>query len=464
MSTSVRPSPATVDAPLQLDLTSPPRGTLSWLDQAALWASLGITLTLPAAAVFVLAPVAGLPGLSVAAAITAVVVGCVAGAALLGAAAVPGARTGAPAMALLRGLLGRRASYAPTVLNIVQCVGWAAVEVLVMTEVATRLTSDALRPVWAVVAGVLATAMALWPLGAIKAVRRYLLAAVAVATVVLFVGVLRSGELSAPEGDWTAFPVAFDIVVALPISWIPLAADYSRHSRTGRGAFTGAFVGYGLASIVYFLLGILAVLSLSGAAEAFTPTDFVPALLALPAGAIALLILLADEVDEAFANIYSTAMSVQNLAPRLDRRILAVIVGVIATAAALLVDLIAYESFLFLIGAVFIPLAVVLVVDWFVVRRLVFAAAGAGYSAAAPEPGRAWYLLPWLVGFAAYNLVSAGTVSWWADRWAAVRDALGFVPPSWLSASVLSAVVAAVLTVAIGVPVLSRVKRAARRG
>jgi hypothetical protein len=28
-------------------------------------------------------------------------------------------------MVLLRGLLGRRTSYAPTVLNLVQCVGWA---------------------------------------------------------------------------------------------------------------------------------------------------------------------------------------------------------------------------------------------------------------------------------------------------------------------------------------------------
>ena len=444
------------EAPLTLDLASLPPQQLGWRDQASLWGSLGVTLTLPAAAVFVLAPVVGLPPLSLPAAIAAIVLGCVLGSLLLGAAAVPGAATGAPAMALLRGLLGTRASALPTVLNLAQCVGWAAVEVLVITEVATRLTSESLRVPWALLAGVLATAMAVRPLGAVHVVRRYLVWAVLAATVVLFVGVLREGVPAVPDGEWTAFWPAFDIVIALPISWAPLAADYARHSRSRAAAFGGAAVGYSVASIIYFVLGILAVLTVAGAGEAFTPTDFVPALLALPAGAVALVVLLVDEVDEAFANVYSTAMSTQNLMPRWDRRVIAVVVGVLATALALLVDLVAYESFLFLIGAVFVPLMVVLVVDWFGVRRLVGGAAGAGWSLTDPGPGRWLMLLPWAAGFAAYNLVNPGLVESWAALWTSWREALGFVPPTWLSASLLSAAVAAVLTLAVGIPVARR--------
>ncbi len=446
------------EAPLTLRLTDRPPQPLGWRDQAALWASLGVTLTLPAAAVFVLAPVAGLAPLSLTAAVVTMVAAVVVGSLLLGAAAVPGAVTGAPSMALLRGLLGRRASYAPTVINIVQCVGWAAVEVLVMTEVATRLTNEGLRPLWAVVAGGLATLMALRPLRAVAVVRRYLLIAVAVATVILFIGVIRAGVPAVSGGDWTAAAAAFDIVIALPISWAPLAADYARHSRTPAAAFAGASIGYSAAAFVYFLLGILAVLSLSGAADAFVVTDFVPALLALPVGGLALVILLVDEVDEAFANIYSTALSTQNLAPRLDRRWLAVAVGTIATGAALLLDLLSYESFLFLIGAVFVPLTVVLIVDWFVVRRIVGGSAGAGFSPVNPEPGRAWYLLPWVLGFLAYSWVSPGTVPGWSDWWLARQELLA--PPTWLPGSVLGGVVAAVVTVAVGIPVLRRARRA----
>jgi hypothetical protein len=63
-------------------------------------------------------------------------------------------------------------------------------------------------------------------------------------------------------------------------------------------------------------------------------------------------------------------------------------------------------------------------------------------------------LLPWAAGFAAYELVAptaigdwAGWASWWVHR----RHDLGLSsPPAWLSASVTSLLVAAVLTVAVG--------------
>jgi purine-cytosine permease-like protein len=84
--------------------------------------------------------------------------------------------------------------------------------------------------------------------------------------------------------------------------------------------------------------------------------DVIGALLAVPLGALAIFVLLVVEVDEAFANIYSTAVSAQNFAARLDRRVLAVIVGAVATLLAFTFDIAAYEPFLFLIGAIFVPL------------------------------------------------------------------------------------------------------------
>ena len=116
------------------------------------------------------------------------------------------------------------------------------------------------------------------------------------------------------------------------ISFAPLAADYSRHSRTRRAAFWGASLGYGLAAIAYYALGVFAVVNLGA-------SDVITALVTLPAGAIAITILLVDEVDEAFANVYSTTMSVHNIVPQLDRRIIALIIGVTATLLAGLLEL-----------------------------------------------------------------------------------------------------------------------------
>ena len=45
------------------------------------------------------------------------------------------------------------------------------------------------------------------------------------------------GDLTA--GGWTGFWTSMDLVIALPVSWIPLVADYSRFSRSGRAAALG---------------------------------------------------------------------------------------------------------------------------------------------------------------------------------------------------------------------------------
>jgi NCS1 family nucleobase:cation symporter-1 len=436
---------STVDRPVRTarsdeapaTLLEPPPRLLGWWDQAVLWGNLGITLTLPVAAAFVLQPVAGLPPLTLFAAVVAIVVGSVLGSAVLGLSAIPGSDTGAPAMVVLRGLLGRRGSYLPTVLNLAQCIGWAAVEVFVIATAAHQIADGVPRWVFVVAAGVIATLLALRPLGFVRSLRKWAVWLVLAASVYLFVEVLRQGVTGPAHGSWRQFWLAVDIVVALPISWAPLAADYSRHSRRAGAAFGGAFVGYGVAATGYFLLGIFAVTAVPGAA-----TDPIAALLALPAGALALGILVLDEIDEAFANLYSTAMSAQNMRPMLDRRWIVVVVGVIATLIGLVTDVTQYENFLYLIGSIFVPLFAVLIVDYFLGGRR-------RWDVSEHAPFRPALLAPWIAGFVAYQLLNPGTVGWWASRWQSVDSAIGLVPPTWLSASLTAFVVAAVGTIAL---------------
>ena len=76
-----------------------------------------------------------------------------------------------------------------------------------------------------------------------------------------------------------------------------------------------------------------------------------------------------DETDEAFANVYSTAVSIQNVAPQLPQRRLLVAVAAVATVGALTIDLLAYQSFLLLLGSFFVPLFGVLLADWLAAGR-----------------------------------------------------------------------------------------------
>jgi putative hydroxymethylpyrimidine transporter CytX len=421
------------EAPATL-LEEAPR-TLGLLDQLGFWGNLGVSLLGFAGALSVLAP-AGAGPLGLGAAVTAIVAGSAIGGAMLGASLVLGARTGAPAMVLLRGLLGARASSLPTALNIAQCLGWAVFELVVIATGLQGLAQHAHLgvPRWACVlaAGVVTTALTIRPLGAIRVLRRYVSVLVVAALVVLVVGLLR--RPAAPvTGSWGGFWLAVDAVVALTISWVPLGADYSRHSRSGRAAFAGGFAGYGATQVTCLLVGVLAL------AQVHQDGDRIADLfLSLPAGVAAFAVLVLRETDQSFANVYSTAVSFQNLAPRWDRRVLTVAIGALTTAAALVLDIGQYTAFLYLIGGVFIPLSGVLIGCWLRVGS-------AGWDVSRAAPLRPAMLAAWVVGFVVYQLVNPGGIPHWSDAWTALGTRLHTVGHPWLSASLASFLVALLL-------------------
>ncbi len=426
-----------------------PSRTLGTADQLGLWGNLGVSLLLPVAATFLV-----VEGRSLAAILLAVVVGATLGSVLLGLAAAAGARTGAPAMVLMRGLLGARLSALPTAANILQCVGWASFEIFVIAEAATQITGGP-RWVFVLAGGTIATAMALRPLGVVRVLARYAVWLALASTAYLLVQVLRQPLPSFTAGDASGFWSNVDLVIALPISWVPLAADYARHSRSTRSAFVGASVGYGLATITFFSLGVLALVAY-GIAPGF---DVIGSLLALPVAVVAVLVLVVDELDEAFANLYSTAVSAQNVVPGVDRRLLVVGVGVVATGLALGVDLYGYEPFLFLLGAVFVPLTATFLIAFYVLGH------GHGWAVGHDAPRRWVMVVPWVAGFLAYQLTAPTLLAGWAAGWTTTFTDLGaalHVPTGW-SASLVSLVVAGTLTLlAGGVEALVRTRSKAR--
>ena len=416
-------------------LESPVPQTLSFVDQLGLWGNLGVSLLGFTGALFVLFPGTSTTPLSLAAGLTAIAVGTVLGTLVLAAVTVPNARTGVPAMMLLRGLFGGRLSYVPTVLNVLQCVGWGVFEIVTIAAATHSIAHW--WPRWAavVVAGVLTTAFTIRPLGAIRVLRKYVAVLMIVAVGYLLVQLLRQPLPAFTKGTWSGFWVATDTLVAAAVSFVPLAGDYTRHARTPRGSFTAAFVGYGVTQVLCYVMGFVALLTVAHQDEAKIYGGFI----AVPVGWLAFAVLVLRELDQSFADVYSTAVSVQNLRQRWDRRILGLVIGVVTTVTALFTDLSAYQNFLYLLGAVFVPLGAVLLVDYFLLS-------GSRWVYTANAPARWSRVAPWALGFVAYQLVNPGYISWWARAWQHVDTWLGFVPPSWMSASITSFVVAAVLT------------------
>jgi NCS1 family nucleobase:cation symporter-1 len=425
-------------------LAEPVPQALSVIDQFGLWGNLGVSLLGFTAAMFVLQPVAGAPQLSLAAGLTAIVAGTLIGTLPVALAAVQGARTGAPAMVLLRGLFGARLSYLPTLINIVQCVGWAVFELVTISTAADAIVAHVAPhtvPRWGFVlfGGVVTALFTIRPLGAIRVLRRYATIAVLIVMGYLLVQLLRHPLPAFGHGTWSRFWLATDTVVGAGISWVPLAADYTRHSRSSRAAFTGAIAGYSITQVLCYVIGLFALVTVAHD----DLNQIWGAFIALPVGALAFAVLAVRELDQSFADVYSTAVSIQNLRPLWDRRVLAGLITALSTAGALWLNVSAYQDFLVLIGSVFVPMSAVLIVDYFIVSR-------GRWDLTAGARSRWPMLVPWALGFVMYQLINPGSVGWWASAWTSFAGWIHFTPQPWMSASILSFVVAGAATLVSG--------------
>src|SRR5215472_7649794 len=264
-------------------LAEPVPQALSVFDQLGLWGNLGVSLLGFTGAIFVLQPGGpGTPELSLAAALTAIVVGTLLGMAALALAGLPGALTGAPAMVLLRGLFGARLSYLPTALNIFQCLGWAVFELVTIATAAHTVAPALPKSGYVLIGGVATALLTIRPLGAIRVLRRYATSAVLVVMCYLFVQLIRHPLPGFTDGTWSGYWAATDTVVAVAISFAPLAADYTRHSRTPRAAFGGALAGYSITQVLCYVIGLLALVTVAHG----DPDDIYGAFIALPVGSL----------------------------------------------------------------------------------------------------------------------------------------------------------------------------------
>ena len=372
-----------------------------WHDHASLWFSLGVGLLVMQVGAYLM------PALGTQEALLAIIAGSLLGAGLLGWVAKIGCDSGLASAGLMHAVYGRTFARLPIALNIVQLIGWGTFELVVMRDasVAIGRQAGAMQASWWPVAATLlwGGVVILLISGSMVQLVRRIIARVALPLVVLsllwltwqFIGLAQAQGLAAlwqrqGEGGMGVMP-ALDLVIAMPISWLPLVADYARHGRSGVGALRGAWAGYAVANIWCYALGVLVALTLPS-------QDLVTALLLAQGGLIALSLILIDEVDNAYGDVYSGAVSSHSLWPRWGVRRWGLGVAVACTFGALVLPMHSLEPFLLLLSSVFVPLFGV------ILGRLAWGANAAALLARARR-AHAVPIAIWLAGIACYHLL-----------------------------------------------------------
>jgi nucleobase:cation symporter-1, NCS1 family len=412
---------------------------LGGFDYFLLWAGVGISLAEIWAGGF-LAPMGFWAGF------WAIFLGHLIGNTFMTLGGVIGSDHGIMAMVAVRPAFGIRGSNLAALLNIIQLIGWASIMLIIGGRAGAMLGQAAggllaTDRFWIVAIGI---GTLLWALYTGKPIWKFLQTAAVIAlllviTLMTWVSVGEFGDKvfsTKPQG--MPFMIGLDLVIAMPISWMPLVADYARFAKKTAPAFWNTWWGYFLISSWMYLLGLTATLATGASDPAALILQVMGRIgLALPA----LVMVIFSSITSDFPDVYSAACSLLNITRRIGATTIMWGAGVLAILVALVFPMEQYENFLLFIGSMFVPLFGVVLTDYFLIRgrRLdleALYAVGGGF----------WYsggfnmvaIAAWFGGFALYwltvkltalggslpSIIFAGLVYFILTRWQAkIRSA-----------------------------------------
>jgi len=384
----------------------PPRYRfLRGIDYFVLWSSLGVGLLVFSAGSF-------LTTAKFTDAILAIIIGSVAGSLLLALAGKIGSDHAVPSLISTRPSFGIRGSYLPAILNVMQLIGWTTFEIMIMSKAAEMLAGKLIPYyIWTIIIGAFVALLGIsGPLRVVKNwLGKFAIWISYASSIIIIIHLLTAGNfskallLSSGNGGMSFFS-ALDIVIAMPISWMPLAADYNRFSKGSKGAFRGTFIGFTLTNILFYFGGLmLGVSDVVGIIAAIQSIFF----------GLLLLILLVDEADNAFADVYSAAVSTQSIFRKIKQPYLIIVFTALSIILAMTISIANYETFILLIGAVFVPLFGVVLSDYYIVKRcrysesIMYGPSDSSGNDAAPLKIGFPALLAWSIGVLLYYLLSS---------------------------------------------------------
>jgi putative hydroxymethylpyrimidine transporter CytX len=340
---------------------------LGGIDYFLLWAGVAISLAEIWAGGF-LAPMGFWAGC------LAIIIGHVIGNTFMSLGGVIGSDHGIMSMVSIRPSFGIRGSNLAAVLNIIQLIGWASIMLIIGGRAGAMLGAPvggwlASDRFWIVIIGfgtliwALYTGKTIWKIMQTAAVVALLL----VVVLMTWVSIGEFGEgLLAVQPQAMPFMIGLDLVIAMPISWMPLVADYARFSRNTTSAFWNTWWGYFLVSSWMYLLGLAATLVTGETDPGALILQVMGRIgLAIPA----LVMVVFSTITSDFPDVYSATCSMMNISQRISARVLMWIAGILSILVALVFPMEQYENFLLFIGAMFVPLFGVVLTDYFLIRR-----------------------------------------------------------------------------------------------
>ena len=360
--------------------------------------------------------------------------------ALLALASFMGYKTGLPMMALTRASFGLRGSFIPSIINIVQFIGWAAANTFIAAISISVIFKDLFG--WqaytaggkaGLVIGIII--MSLLHLASISLGERSVRMIERIGIVLVFIFVLWESIVvfqhvsladifawNPPAKVRISSGAAIDILAAFNLAWVTASSSFSRFTKRKSGATGWSFLGANIGLFWFAFIGLTATIATALMNNAFDPNDSDPSTIAskLGLGIIALLVIVITSTTANAVNLMAAGSALTNMWHKVKLTPALWIVTIAATLVSFIplwfaTFLDAFILFLDYIGMFLGPEIAVFLVDFFFIRKGQYA-----LDQFTKVDGKYWYngglnwiaIASWAVGIGLYfGLKSVNIIS-----------------------------------------------------
>lgn len=292
----------------------------------------------------------------------AIILGHIIGGALMFACGVIGGLSRKSAMESVKDCYGNKGGMLFSILNVVQLAGWTAIMIYDGAIAAGGLMLPGYHWCWCAIIGILIVVWIYVGISHLTRINATAMTGLLLMTVVLCWRIARLGAPWTTGEDAMSFIQALELSAAMPLSWLPLIADYTREAKRPVAASAVSTVVYGLTSIWMYAIGM-------AAAAATGESDIANIILKTGLGAAGLLIIVFSTVTTTFLDAWSGGISAEAICAKCKGKTIAVILAVAGTIAAIVWPMDDITGFLYLIGSVFAPMAAVQITDFFLLKK-----------------------------------------------------------------------------------------------
>lgn len=349
---------------------------------------------------------------------------------LLGLASYMGYKTGLPAMALTRPSFGVKGSILPSIINVIQFIGWAAINTFIAATSISFILKDLLgwdnsnfHNQFSIIIGIIVMSilhLISISLGerSVKWIERFGIILVIILVVWESIVVLKTvpfndilkwqpaAKFQLPSGK------IVDILAAFNLAWVTAAADFSRFTKDKQAATTSAFLGANIGLFWFAFIGLIATIATAITLNHFDPNNADPSTIAakLGLGILAMLVIIITSTTANAVNLMAAGSALTNIFHRLKLTPALWIVTLIATVMTFIPVYIAsfletFETFLDGIGMFLGPEIAIFLIDFFVIKHKTYQVAEFSKI-----KGDYWYLkginpiaiTTWLIGVLSY--------------------------------------------------------------